>query len=69
MLVLSRKIGDKLGFDGNITVETVKFQGNRISLGIVAPSHVKILRGDLTKPQANEQIVELFVEDGFLVAC
>ena len=69
MLVLSRKVGDKLVIDGNITVEVVKIQGNRISLGIVAPSNVKILRGELTQPQAQAQIVELVVEDGLLVAC
>ena len=68
MLVLSRKVGDKLVIDGNITVEVVKIQGNRISLGIVAPSNVKILRGELTEQQAETQIVEL-VEDGLLVAC
>ena len=69
MLVLSRKVGDKLVIDGNITVEVVKIQGNRISLGIVAPSDIKILRGELTQPQAKAQIVELVVEDGLLVAC
>ena len=69
MLVLSRKVGDKLVIDGNITVEVVKIQGNRISLGIVAPSNIKILRGELTEQQAKEQIVELVVEDGLLVAC
>ena len=69
MLVLSRKVGDKLVIDGNITVEIVKIQGNRISLGIVAPSNVKILRGELTEQQAKPQIVELVVEDGLLVAC
>ena len=69
MLVLSRKVGDKLVIDGNITVEVVKIQGNRISLGIVSPSNVKILRGELTEQQAKAQIVELVVEDGLLVAC
>ena len=69
MLVLSRKVGDKLVIDGDITVEIVKIQGNRISLGIVAPSNVKILRGELTEQQAKPQIVELVVEDGLLVAC
>jgi carbon storage regulator len=69
MLVLSRKVGDKLVIDGNITVEVVKIQGNRISLGIVAPSDVKILRGELAQQQAKAQIVELVVEDGLLVAC
>jgi carbon storage regulator CsrA len=69
MLVLSRKVGDKLVIDGNITVEVVKISGNRISLGIVAPSNVKILRGELAEQQAKTQIVELVVEDGLLVAC
>ena len=69
MLVLSRKVGDKLVIDGNITLEVVKIQGNRISLGIVAPSNVKILRGELTQPQAKAQLGELVVEDGLLVAC
>jgi carbon storage regulator len=69
MLVLSRKVGDKLVIDGNITVEVVKISGNRISLGIVARSNVKILRGELTELQAKAQIVELVVEDGLLVAC
>ena len=69
MLVLSRKVGDKLVIDGNITVEVVKIQGNRISLGIVAPSDVKILRGELIESEGNTQSVELVVEDGLLVAC
>ncbi len=69
MLVLSRKVGDKLVIDGNITVEVVKISGNRISLGIVAPSNIKILRGELTEQQSKAQMVELVVEDGLLVAC
>ncbi len=68
MLVLSRKVGDKLVIDGNITVEVVKIQGNRISLGIVAPSNVKILRGELNQAKVNAQTVEFVVEDGLLVA-
>lgn len=69
MLVLSRKVGDKLVIDGNITVEVVKIQGNRISLGIVALSNVKILRGELTQPKVDAQTFEIVVEDGLLVAC
>ena len=69
MLVLSRKVGEKLIIDGNITVEVVKVQGNRITIGIQAPSDVKVLLGELKQPQARPQIVELVVEDGLLVAC
>jgi carbon storage regulator len=69
MLFLSRKVGDKLVIDSNITIEVVKISGNRISLGIAAPSNVKILRGELAEPKATEQLIELVVEDGLLVAC
>ena len=69
MLVLSRKVGEKLVIDGNITVEVVKIQGNRITLGLVAPSDVKILRGELTQMPAKSDSTVLVVEDGLLVAC
>ena len=54
--------------DGNITVEVVKVQGNRITIGIQAPSDVKVLRGELKQPNVKIQTVELVVEDGLLVA-
>jgi len=69
MLVLSRKVGEKLVIDGNITVEVVRVQVNRITLGIVGPSNVKILGGELNQPKAKAQIAEFVVEDGLLVAC
>lgn len=69
MLVLSRKIGEKLVIGGNITVEVVKIQGNRITLGIQAPADVKILRSELHQKQPNIQSTEIVVEDGLLVAC
>lgn len=71
MLVLSRKVGEKLVIDGNITVEVVRIQGNRITLGIVAPTEVKVLRGELEQKRstAKAETPELVVEDGLLVAC
>jgi len=69
MLVLSRKVGDKLVIDGNITVEVIKIQGNRVILGVVAPPSIKILRGELTQTKAEVPMAELAVEDGLLVAC
>jgi carbon storage regulator CsrA len=68
MLVLSRKVGETLVIDGNITVKVVRIQGNRVTLGIEAPSDVKILRGELNRTKAT-QTAEMVVEDGLLVAC
>lgn len=69
MLVLSRKVGETLVIDGNITVKVVRIQGNRVTLGIEAPSDVKILRGELNQTKATTQTAEIVVEDGLLVAC
>ena len=47
MLVLSRKIGEKLVIGDNITVVVSKIAGNRVTLGIEAPGDVRIVRGEL----------------------
>lgn len=47
MLVLSRKVGERVLIDDAVEIEVLSIQGNRIRLGIVAPDEVKILRGEL----------------------
>ena len=49
MLVLSRKVGEKIVIGDNITVVINKVAGNRISLAIEAPSNVRIVRGELAE--------------------
>ncbi len=69
MLVLSRKVAETLVIDGNITVEVVRIQGNRVTLGIVAPADIKVLRGELLQKQPKPETAEIVVTDGLLVAC
>ena len=52
MLVLSRKVGERLVIADNIVVEVVRIRGNRITLGVVAPEDVKIMRSELKAHQA-----------------
>lgn len=47
ILVLSRKIGEKIHVGDSITVEVRRVAGNRVSLAIEAPRHVRVLRGEL----------------------
>lgn len=54
MLVLSRKIGEKLVIDGGIVVTVNRIAGNRVTLGIEAPDHVRIIRSEL------QPVVEAF---------
>lgn len=47
MLVLSRKVGERLVIGGNIIVVVTRVAGNRVTLGIEAPDVVRIVRGEL----------------------
>ena len=49
MLVLSRKVGERIVIGDEITVVVNRVSGNRVSLGIDAPEHVRIVRGELAK--------------------
>ena len=49
MLVLSRKIGESIHIDGQIKVTIVTVNGNRVKVGIEAPSEVRILRSELSE--------------------
>ena len=48
MLVLSRKIGEKIDIGSDIVITVVAVQGNKVRIGIEAPEQVTILRGELT---------------------
>ncbi len=47
MLVLGRKLGEEIKIAGDITVKVVGIKGKSIRLGIDAPKHVRVLRGEL----------------------
>jgi len=47
MLVLSRKIGERIHIGENITIEIRRVAGNRVTLALEAPRTVRILRGEL----------------------
>ncbi len=47
MLVLSRKRGESLVIGDDVRVVVTRIVGNRVTLGIEAPNHVHIVRGEL----------------------
>lgn len=56
MLVLSRKVGERISIAGDIEIVVTAIRGNRITLGINAPAHVHVVRGELPlHPQASWQ--------------
>lgn len=48
MLVLTRKLGESIVIDGNITFTVVEIKGKAVRLGIDAPKAVRIHREELT---------------------
>jgi carbon storage regulator len=48
MLILSRKVGEKIMIGDGITVVVSRVSGDRVTLGLEAPPEVRILRGELS---------------------
>ena len=58
MLILSRKVGEKIVIGDGITVVVNRVAGDRVTLGFEAPPDVRILRGELRpfdNPQRNAE--------------
>lgn len=63
MLVLTRKVGEKLVINGTITVTVVALEGNKIRLGIAAPSNVRIDREEVHRQRMEFSEVEVTPEE------
>ena len=50
MLVLTRKIGETITIDGDITIQIVQVRGRQVRVGIDAPKTKKVQRGELLQP-------------------
>ncbi|HEY2826908.1 MAG TPA: carbon storage regulator [Pirellulales bacterium] len=54
MLILSRKVGERIVIGNDITVIVSRVAGDRVTLGLEAPPDVHILRGELRPFDAQE---------------
>ena len=55
MLVLTRKVGEQIVIDDNITVTIVAIEGNKIRLGINAPRCCRVDRAEVHQRRLAEQ--------------
>jgi carbon storage regulator len=57
MLVLSRKLNEKIVIDGGIVITVVKIDRNQVRLGIEAPGHIPVYREEILPHvrQANDR--------------
>ena len=73
MLVLSRKVGERIHVGDNIVLEIRRIAGNRVTLALDAPRNVRILRGELDGPARefrapHEEIHEIHSESNHAVS-
>ncbi|QJD85228.1 carbon storage regulator CsrA [Cohnella herbarum] len=47
MLVLKRKVGEKVMLGDSIEIQVLAVEGETVKLGFVAPRHIQILRKEL----------------------
>lgn len=50
MLVLRMKVDGKVFIGDDIVIQVVRASSGQIHLGITAPKHIEILRGELKEP-------------------
>jgi carbon storage regulator len=56
MLVLSRKLGEKIVIGDNIVVTVVKIDRNQIRIGIEAPSEVPVYREEIAPQRGAKEV-------------
>jgi carbon storage regulator len=61
MLVLTRKVGEKIVINGCITVEITAVNGNKVRLGITAPPEVRIDREEVHR--VRHEFADLELDD------
>jgi carbon storage regulator len=54
VLILTRKVEQGIVIDGNIIVRVLAVDGERVKLGIVAPTTIAVLREELLQEVAGE---------------
>jgi len=54
MLVLTRKQGEQIRIGDDVLITVVRTKGKGVRLGIQAPAHVPVLRGEIARAIDNE---------------
>ena len=57
MLVLGRKVGEKILIGDDVEVVILGVQGDKIRVGITAPDHVRVMRPEAKRRQPLETSV------------
>ena len=54
MLVLTRKVGERIRIGEDVVITVVRINGTAVRLGVEAPAHLVVVRQELAKQAATE---------------
>ena len=64
MLVLSRKVSERIWIGDEISVTVVRISGNAVRIGINAPAHLAVIRDELkARPGQSQQAAQQAASD------
>jgi carbon storage regulator len=59
MLILRRKVGERIHIGDDVYVVVLRVEGNRVRLGIEAPKELRVCRQELLDPDSNDSNAHL----------
>ncbi|MGA8181268.1 MAG: carbon storage regulator CsrA [Desulfobacterales bacterium] len=66
MLILTRKLGEKITIGDDITITLVEIKGTQVKLGIEAPKHIEIHRQEVYERIRQENLGSSDINDSDL---
>ena len=66
MLILTRKLGEKITIGDDITITIVEIKGAQVKLGVEAPKHVEIHRQEVYERIRQENLSSSDINDSDL---
>lgn len=62
MLVLSRKVGEKIMIGNDITISVLSLQANKVRLGIEAPKDISVNREEIYQAIMKDSLIDKEVQ-------
>jgi carbon storage regulator len=69
MLVLTRKIGERIVIGENVVLTVVDIRGNKVRLAVEAPREVSVHRQEIYQRIQNESRDEVRADERTLIGC
>lgn len=63
MLVLSRKVGERILIGDNIAITVVRVAQGTVRLGVDAPENLNVVREEVVNPASSEAVIPIPAEE------